>query len=85
MSGVATNRTNISLPGSVASEIIQKTQDDSAIMKLATKIDLPGRGLTIPVIIFIVVDFPAPFGPRKPSISPSFTEKLTPSTTAAEP
>ena len=50
MSGVATNRTNISLPGSVASEIIQKTQDDSAIMKLATKIDLPGRGLTIPVI-----------------------------------
>ena len=33
-----------------------------------------------PVIIFIVVVFPAPFGPRKPSISPSLTVKLIPST-----
>lgn len=50
MSGIQTNRTNITLPGSVASEIIQKTQDQSAIMKLATKINLPGNGLTFPVI-----------------------------------
>jgi len=50
MSGIQTNRTAISLPGSVASEIIQKTQDQSAIMKLATKINLPGKGLTFPVI-----------------------------------
>ena len=27
-------------------------------------------------IILIVVDFPAPFGPRKPKISPSLTSKL---------
>ena len=50
MSGIATNRTNISLPTSVASQIIQKTQEDSAVMRLATQISLPGNGLTIPVI-----------------------------------
>ena len=50
MSGIQTNRTNISLPTSVASEIIQKTQDQSAIMRLASKVDLPGNGKTIPVI-----------------------------------
>lgn len=50
MAGIQTNRTNISLPGSVASEIIQKTQEQSAIMRLATKVDLPGNGKTIPVI-----------------------------------
>ena len=50
MSGINTNRTNITLPTSVSSMILQKTQEDSAIMKLATKIDLPGNGLAIPVI-----------------------------------
>ena len=50
MSGINTNRTNISLPTSIASEIIQKTQEDSAVMKLARQIALPGNGLTIPVI-----------------------------------
>lgn len=50
MSGIQTNRTNISLPTSVASEIIQKTQEQSAIMRLASKVDLPGNGKTIPVI-----------------------------------
>ena len=50
MSGINTNRTNITLPTSVSSMILQKTQEDSAIMRLATKINLPGNGLTIPVI-----------------------------------
>lgn len=50
MSGINTNRTNISLPTSVANDIIQKTQEDSAVMRLATQIALPGNGLTIPVI-----------------------------------
>ena len=49
-SGTATNRTNIELPTEVSSMIIQKAQEDSAIMSLATKIALPGWGLTIPVI-----------------------------------
>ena len=30
--------------------------------------------------ILIVVDLPAPFGPRKPNISPGATSKETPST-----
>lgn len=50
MSGVQTNRSNISLPMEVSSEIIQKTQESSAVMQLARQIPLPGRGLTIPVI-----------------------------------
>ena len=50
MSGVQTNRTSISLPTSVSQEIIQKTQEGSAVMQLARQINLPGNGLTIPVI-----------------------------------
>ena len=50
MSGINTNRTNIDLPTSVSSMILQKMQEDSAVMRLATKIELPGNGLTIPVI-----------------------------------
>lgn len=50
MSGINTNRSNISLPTEVSAEIIQKTQEQSAIMSLARQIALPGRGLTIPVI-----------------------------------
>ena len=50
MSGINTNRTNISLPTSVSSQILQKTQEESAIMRLAQQINLPGNGLTIPVI-----------------------------------
>ena len=50
MSGINTNRTNITLPTEVSAEIMQKTQDQSAVMQLARQIVLPGRGLTIPVI-----------------------------------
>ena len=50
MSGISTNRTNITLPTEVSSEILQKTQEQSAVMSLARQIQLPGRGLTIPVI-----------------------------------
>lgn len=50
MSGIQTNRTAISLPTAVSSQIIQKVQEDSAVMRLATQIALPGNGLTIPVI-----------------------------------
>ena len=46
------NRTsnNMALPSDISSEIIQKTQQESAIMRLARRVTLPGRGLTIPVI-----------------------------------
>lgn len=50
MSGISTNRTNITLPADISAEIIQKTQDTSAVMQLARRITLPGRGLAIPVI-----------------------------------
>ena len=50
MAGIATNRTNITLPTEVSQEIMQKTQQQSAVMQLARQITLPGRGLTIPVI-----------------------------------
>ena len=49
-SGTPTNRTNIELPNSVSSEILQKTQYASAVMQLARQIELPGNGVQIPVI-----------------------------------
>ena len=50
MSGISTNRTNITLPAEVSQEILQKTQTASAVMRLARQIALPGRGVQIPVI-----------------------------------
>lgn len=50
MAGVPTNRTNITLPPEVAAEILAKTQEASAVMTLARQIQLPGRGVSIPVI-----------------------------------
>ena len=47
---IRTYRGDISLPTEVAQEIMQKTQEQSAVMQLARQIALPGRGLTIPVI-----------------------------------
>jgi len=49
-SGIPTNMTNINLPNDVSSEILQKTQENSMVMQLATQIALPGRGVQIPVI-----------------------------------
>ena len=50
MSGVPTNRTNFVLPKEVANEIIAKTQEQSAVMRLARQVSLPGSGKEIPVI-----------------------------------
>ena len=46
------NRTtnSMALPSDISSEILQKTQEESAIMRHARQIALPGRGVTIPVI-----------------------------------
>ena len=48
--GIPTNRSNLPLPNAVSSEILQKTQESSAVMQLARKIPLPGQGVQIPVI-----------------------------------
>lgn len=50
MAGINTNRTDVALPTEVSNEIIQKTQEGSAVMQLARLINLPGKGVTIPVI-----------------------------------
>ena len=50
VTGVPTNITSIDLPVDVAQEILQKTQESSAIMQLARQIALPGRGAAINVI-----------------------------------
>ena len=47
---MAITNASIALPASVSNEIWSKTLEDSIIMRLATPIDLPGNGLTIPVI-----------------------------------
>lgn len=46
------NRTtnSMALPSDISNEIMQKVQEESAIMRLARRIALPGRGVTIPVI-----------------------------------
>lgn len=45
-----TNNKSIALPTDVSDEIIQKLQLDSAIMRFATPIELPGLGTSIPTI-----------------------------------
>lgn len=50
MAGINVNTTTIALPTELQQTIIQKVQEDSAVMALAQKIDLPGLGATIPVI-----------------------------------
>lgn len=50
LTGTPTNRTSIDLPVDVSREILAKTQESSAIMKLARQIALPGRGAAINVI-----------------------------------
>ena len=44
-----------------------------------------GGGRSRPAIMRIAVVLPAPFGPRKPWISPGATDRLTPSTALKEP
>ena len=50
MAGIDMNTTSIALPGEVSNKILAKAQEASTVMKLAQSINLPGLGLTIPVI-----------------------------------
>ena len=52
-------------------------------MPLTRTVPLVGR--SSPAITRIVVDFPAPFGPRNPVTTPGSTTKLSPSTAALSP
>ena len=48
--GVEVNRTSIGITPELSDVILQKTQEQSAVMRLARQIALPGRGVDIPVI-----------------------------------
>lgn len=50
VTGIPTNRTSVDLPVDVSQEILQKTQESSAVMQLGRQITLPGRGAAINVI-----------------------------------
>ena len=76
MSGIATNRTNITLPAEVSAEIMQKMQEQSAIMRLARKVALPGRGLSIPVITGDPTAAWVAETDAKPVSNPSLSTKL---------
>src|SRR5580704_8651684 len=54
-------------------------------MSCPQTIAVPASGARNPVAIFIVVDLPAPFGPRKPSTSPRETVNETSSTATKAP
>ena len=58
---------------------------DSSDMSYPPMVTVPLVGGVYPVMIFIVVDFPAPLGPRKPRISPCLTEKDNPVTAGKSP
>src|SRR5947208_10268182 len=45
----------------------------------------PDKGRSRPIIIRIVVDLPAPLGPRKPVTTPGFTVKVRSSTASTSP
>lgn len=49
-SGIQTNRTAVTLPTDISQEVMQIARGQSAIMQLARRTNLPGRGLSIPTI-----------------------------------
>lgn len=50
MAGIDINRTTIELPAEVSAEILAGVEGQSAVMQLARRIEVPGRGLAIPVV-----------------------------------
>ena len=75
-SGQNVNRTYIELPMEVAREILQKTQDSSAIMRLAQKVELPGDGKVIPMITGDPTPTWVTETGSKPVDFPTFNKKL---------
>ena len=81
MPGFHTNRSDIALPTEVSSDIIAKTQEESAVMQLAIETDLPGRGTTIPVILGDPEAEWVGETQKKPVSNPEFsTKQMTPYT-----
>ena len=74
--GVQTNRTDIQLPNEVASLILAKTQESSAVMRLARQIPLPGNGVQIPVITSDPTAGWVTETEAKPVSNPEITKKI---------
>lgn len=74
--GIETNRTSIALPTDISAEVIAKTQEASAVMQLARAINLPGRGLTIPVITEDPTAAWVGETEKKPVSNPTLTQKV---------
>ena len=47
------------------------------MMSCPAMLTSPSLGARLPLMTCMVVDLPAPFGPRKPSTSPAFSVKLS--------
>lgn len=74
--GTPTNRSNINLPNAVSNEILQKTQEASAVMQFARQIPLPGNGVQIPVITGDpIADWVTETG-AKPVSNPGLNKKI---------
>src|SRR5205814_552141 len=58
----------------------RRTSSRCAMTSYPATVALPAVGLASVQSMLIVVDFPAPFGPRKPNTSPVATLKSTPRT-----
>lgn len=85
MAGIDVNRTTsgVVLPKEVSSEIWANMQEASAVQQLATRIDLPGSGVTIPVLTGDPAADWVSETAEKPVSRPSFSSKdITPYTLA---
>lgn len=76
MAGIQTNRSAVDLPIEVSNEIIQKTQEESAVMKLASSMRMPGRGITIPIIASDPEAEWVDETGKKPVSNPTFDKKI---------
>ena len=76
MPGISTYTGDITLPSEVSQEILQKTQEASAVMQLARPVTLPGRGLTIPMITGDPEAAWVAETDEKPASDPSLNTKL---------
>ena len=72
-------------PTSGTSKILDQRAPGPSLLEVGTMIEEPLVGRISPASIRKVVVFPAPFGPRNPTISPSLMLKLILSTAALRP
>ena len=65
--------------------MLRRTSPRSVTTSWPATSAVPPVGSTSVHNIPIVVDLPAPFGPRKPNVSPGATSKSTPRTATSSP